>query len=262
MLLIVLELSIPQVAALQVLHECDYGLRHIPYDGSQSSSLNTSTQRFLPRNVLGNQRTLVILVEFADIKHSYSESDISQLVFVNMRGYWEEVSYGKISVTGKTLGWYTLGNAMSHYGGDSKHAIDDPSGEGWYDAGANAYATLEVSKVSADFLNDYVFKGWKGDARGSQPKSSAIKMDGPRTAEAIWEKQFSMNMYIIIAVAVAVPVAAVAWLKLKPSAKKREIKAPALVSPSSITCPQCGSSNTPDNSFCASCGKPLRPPGK
>jgi len=138
----------------------------------------------------------------------------------------------------------------------------DPSGEGWYDAGANAYATVEVSKVSADFLNDYVFKGWKGDARGSQPKSSAIKMDGPRTAEAIWEKQFSMNMYIIIAVAVAVPVAAVAWLKLKPSAKKREIKAPALVSPSSITCPQCGSSNTPDNSFCASCGKPLRPPGK
>jgi len=156
----------------------------------------------------------------------------------------------------------------------------DPSGEGWYDAGANAYATLEMSKVSADFLNDYVFKGWKGDARGSQPKSSAIKMDGPKTAEAIWEKQFSITFYVVIVSVVVLVILILVFFIFKrgiiapgrfarvspplppPPPPPIRTKAPASVSPSSIICAACETPNTPDNSFCVSCGKPLRQPGK
>jgi hypothetical protein len=104
----------------------------------------------------------------------------------------------------------------------------DPSGEGWYDEGSNAYANVGVDKVPADFFSDYVLKGWSGDAQGSRPKSNTIRMDGPKTARAVWEKQFSMNLYIVITAIVAVIGATIGFLKFKPSSGKKMIaEAPA-----------------------------------
>jgi M6 family metalloprotease-like protein len=98
------------------------------------SSTGDPSRRFIPKTVVGEQRTLAILVEFTDVKHSHSENEIHQLIFVTMREYWEEVSYGKITVVGKTLGWYSLRDSMAHYGSDSHHTTDDPDGDGETDS--------------------------------------------------------------------------------------------------------------------------------
>lgn len=134
-LFVVLSLSLTHAVAFQISDRYDLDSSRSSFSVvNQSSSFNNLSKGLLSKNVLGNQRTLVILVEFSDVKHSCSESDVNQLVLVNMRQYWEEVSYDKISVVGKTLGWRSLGNAMAHYGADGKQEIDDPNGDGETDS--------------------------------------------------------------------------------------------------------------------------------
>jgi len=129
-------------------------------------------------------------------------------------------------------------------------------GEEWYDEGSKAYAILDRSKVEADFLQEYVFKEWSGDASGKALKSNAIKMDGPKEAVAVWEKQFSMTFYsIIIVIAAVVLVGAVVSLRMRKKAKKEAGKP---LPPTTYPCPQCGTQVKLEDIFCPSCGKPLK----
>jgi len=68
-------------------------------------------------------------------------------------------------------------------------AYDTPGGQGWYDDGATAYATLETGLVTEDSTR-HVFTGWSGDASGTGLRSDAILMTGPRTATANWKTQY------------------------------------------------------------------------
>lgn len=61
-----------------------------------------------------------------------------------------------------------------------------PGGEGWYDMGDTAYATLDVGLVEESGVI-YGFTGWTGDASGWYLVSEPILMDGPKTAIAAWE---------------------------------------------------------------------------
>ncbi len=66
----------------------------------------------------GPQRTLVILVEFSDVKHKQDRKAIDGMIFGQMADYFAEVSYGRIHVVGESIGWYTLPNQMRYYGAD------------------------------------------------------------------------------------------------------------------------------------------------
>jgi len=69
---------------------------------------------------------------------------------------------------------------------------DTPGGEGWYEAGSTAFATLETGTVEAlGFL--YVFSGWSGGASGIGLTSDPIVMDEPKTAIADWMKFIVLN---------------------------------------------------------------------
>jgi len=62
----------------------------------------------------------------------------------------------------------------------------DTGGEGWYDAGGSAYATLSSTIATGSGGAQYTFSGWSGGASGSSSTSNIIVMDGPKTAIANW----------------------------------------------------------------------------
>jgi M6 family metalloprotease-like protein len=77
----------------------------------------------------GLVRTIVICVEFSNLDHTTSTSEISKLVFEDMNRYYQEVSFGTITVVGKTVGWYRMNYTMTYYGRDGL-VVDDPNFDG------------------------------------------------------------------------------------------------------------------------------------
>lgn len=174
-LLLILSPSIAKVTAFQTPDTHSSGpVTNLSSTVNLGFSTGDPSKQFVPKTVVGEQRTLAILVEFTDVKHSYSESDIQQLIFVTMREYWEEVSYGKITVVGKTLGWYSLGDSMAHYGADSSHTTDDPDGDGETDSW---WLIREAVKLVDDSVNfreyDHLMIVHAGIGQESSSKTSS-----------------------------------------------------------------------------------------
>jgi parallel beta-helix repeat protein len=72
---------------------------------------------------------------------------------------------------------------------------DTAGGMGWYDWGANAYATLATGAV--DIVPGWVravFTGWSGDATGAGLTSDPIFVNGPKTAIADWKIEFYLQV--------------------------------------------------------------------
>lgn len=67
-------------------------------------------------------------------------------------------------------------------------------GEGWYNAGTTAYATLDAGIVDHEDGTIRVFTNWSGDASGTNyTKSDPILMDRPKTASANWKVQYEVT---------------------------------------------------------------------
>jgi parallel beta-helix repeat protein len=62
-------------------------------------------------------------------------------------------------------------------------------GEGWYDNGTTANATVTPLIVSEPPEVQHVFTNWSGDATGTTSPSNPIIMNAPKTAIANWETQ-------------------------------------------------------------------------
>jgi uncharacterized repeat protein (TIGR02543 family) len=62
----------------------------------------------------------------------------------------------------------------------------DTDGEGWYNAGSSASATISSTIATGSGGVQYTFSGWSGGASGSSSTSNIIVMDGPKTAIANW----------------------------------------------------------------------------
>ena len=73
-------------------------------------------------------------------------------------------------------------------------AHDTPGGQGWYDAGSNAQASLAQGIVSGGTGIQYIFTGWTGDASGTGLTSNPITMTGPKTATADWKTQYHLSV--------------------------------------------------------------------
>jgi len=69
-----------------------------------------------------------------------------------------------------------------------------PGGEGWYDNGDTAYATVTPLTVSGPTGVHYVFIHWGDDASGTTSPSNPITMDGPKTATASWKIQYYLTL--------------------------------------------------------------------
>jgi peptidoglycan/xylan/chitin deacetylase (PgdA/CDA1 family) len=63
-------------------------------------------------------------------------------------------------------------------------------GTGWYNSGATAYATINNQTVNESSDIRSLFVCWSGDVTGFGLTSDAIVVDGPKSAEATWKKQY------------------------------------------------------------------------
>jgi hypothetical protein len=72
---------------------------------------------------------------------------------------------------------------------------DTPSGEGWYDSGSTAHASLNTGMVDHENGTRRVFTYWSGDASGTDyVQSNPITIDGPKTAIANWKTQHHLTL--------------------------------------------------------------------
>ncbi len=91
------------------------------------SSINTiSAIRVsnIERSVTGEEAWATILAQFSNISTTpYSISYFNDLLYADqypsLNHYWETLSYGALSITGNTYGWYNLTNPKSYYEGNS-----------------------------------------------------------------------------------------------------------------------------------------------
>ncbi len=67
-------------------------------------------------------------------------------------------------------------------------------GEGWYDSGTTAYASVSPLTVLGPAGTRYLFTYWSVDASGSSSPSDPIVMNGPKTAVANWKTQYYLTV--------------------------------------------------------------------
>jgi hypothetical protein len=69
-----------------------------------------------------------------------------------------------------------------------------PGGEGWYNDGSTAYASLDTGIVDQGNGTQRVFVNWSGDASGTNfAQSSLVTMDSNKTAVALWKTQYKVT---------------------------------------------------------------------
>jgi len=90
-----------------------------PVVTGHSSSRTVPHSSFDVRKLSGDYKIIVMLVEFADIKHEISRDTIHDMVFREMNEYWREMSYGQFNVIGDTVGWINVGPSEAYYGKDT-----------------------------------------------------------------------------------------------------------------------------------------------
>jgi M6 family metalloprotease-like protein/uncharacterized repeat protein (TIGR01451 family) len=76
------------------------------------------------QRVSGAESVVLILVEFADLNHTKSRSDISNLFFSRVNSYFVESSFNITWVTGNSTDWLKLSKNLAYYGADSRDSID------------------------------------------------------------------------------------------------------------------------------------------
>lgn len=69
-----------------------------------------------------------------------------------------------------------------------------PGGQGWYDNGTTAYASLNTGSVDQGNSTRHVFTGWSGDSSGANyAQSNPVTMNGAKTATANWKTQYQVT---------------------------------------------------------------------
>uniref|UniRef100_A0A7C3Z3P4 M6 family metalloprotease domain-containing protein n=1 Tax=candidate division WOR-3 bacterium TaxID=2052148 RepID=A0A7C3Z3P4_UNCW3 len=71
----------------------------------------------------GVMRSIVLLCDFSDNRHTYPLSEFSNLLFgenpPSLRSYYYEVSYGNLTIEGRVIEWQRMDKPYSYYVGDS-----------------------------------------------------------------------------------------------------------------------------------------------
>lgn len=64
---------------------------------------------------LGEQKALVIMVKFPDVKPSFPKEKMREKYFVKLNRYLKAVTYNKTWIKGKLTDWYTLAHRVGYY---------------------------------------------------------------------------------------------------------------------------------------------------
>jgi len=90
-----------------------------------------------------------------------------------------------------------IGNYLTQYYLTVTSPFGTPSGEGWYDAGATAYAGLDTGLIDHGNGTRRIFVNWSGDASGTNyAQSDPITMNAPKEAIANWQTQYYLTVQV------------------------------------------------------------------
>lgn len=105
----------------------------------------------------GTAKIPVILINFADTTATYTKGNFNALLFdsgnYSMKDYYEEVSYGKFTVSAGlsgVVGWYTASNTHNYYGQNNASGNDSWAGDLVYEAVKAADADVDFSEYDTD----------------------------------------------------------------------------------------------------------------
>jgi len=97
---------------------------------------------------------------------------------------------GSITVTTSAS---VVGNSKTQYYLTVTSPFGTPSGQGWYDNGATAYAALDTGTIDHGNGTRRVFTNWIGNASGTHyGQSDPIQMNAPKTAIANWKTEYRL----------------------------------------------------------------------
>jgi len=147
-------------------------------DGSRNGTIQTGEMKTL-EFVPGRPHTVSVDLRVSGgngTRYECSEAGVST-------NLWSFSEAGIHTFTYKTQ--YYL-EVSSQYG--------SPTGTGWYDEGATAYAKLVVNMTEVSEGVRYVFARWEADASGQNIVSDPIVMDHPKKAVAVWKTQYSLRI--------------------------------------------------------------------
>ena len=181
-----------------------------------TDSLNNKAQSNIVNDIqVYNQYPLTMSTNYGTVSPSSGQYDVGSTISISATAPVAAVgeSYVWLGWTGSGVGSYTGMNnpaSITMNGAITETAswthqyyltISSPygttSGQGWYNSGATAYASLNTGTVSGGTGTQYVFSGWSGDASGtSYAQSNGITMNAPRTATANWKTQYLVSFAV------------------------------------------------------------------
>jgi hypothetical protein len=120
------------------------------------------------------------------------------VVTANTEQYVWTSSTGLFTSQTGTMTVTTYGTVTGNYGTQYYLTVTSPyrtpGGQGWYNSGDTAYATLNSPIIDHGNGTRHVFSGWSGDASGTSfAQSSAISMTAAKTAVALWKTRYSLS---------------------------------------------------------------------
>jgi hypothetical protein len=121
------------------------------------------------------------------------------VVTANAKQYAWTSSTGLFTSQSGTMTVTTYGAVTGNYGIQYYLTVTSPygttGGEGWYNSGDTAYATLNTSSIDHGNGTGHVFTSWSDDASGTNyAQSDPITMNGAKTAAANWRIQYYLTM--------------------------------------------------------------------
>jgi len=99
---------------------------------SSNGKLNQHSVDKVTSPGIETREVIVILARLKDRTNSTSVAEINSTVFTKMRSYFEDISYGKLTVTGDITNWIDVNNNTIDYGKDTGSGLerfDDTDGD-------------------------------------------------------------------------------------------------------------------------------------
>jgi len=125
---------------------------------------------------------------------SYSYNTIVTSTYSGKKFYLDNVT-GPSSPIIVTADINATGNFKTQYYLTISSPYGITGGQGWYDSGATAYATLDRGLIDQGNGTRRVFTSWSGDASGADyAKSGSIVMNGSKNAVANWKTQYYLTV--------------------------------------------------------------------
>lgn len=131
--------------------------------------------------VIGELKTLVILIQFEDLKFEKSQADFNALFNqINYRedgargsvkDFYRENSHGKLNLTCDVLGVYTASRSMDYYGGNDRSGQDEYPGQLFLEALDFVSSQINLADYDTDhdgYINNIhvIFAGYGEEAGG------------------------------------------------------------------------------------------------